>query len=275
MLKRLAGCTDGFGCTDPTEHINLRDAMPALFEQMRSKLLAYGRTLYQTDYAEPGTTGPSSCLTGAEAHALYVGHSTCIRGIPGIYNPSLPSCDPTTPKFYEGPMCFKDGEKPYIPPIPAPPPPPPPAPTQRPMAICRDSGCQLCLTTVGGTHDPIKLSRCNLTADRNWGYNHASDHPQWALWLPTLAFIKVDERQGGPSHNVSLACAAGDVYVNPSNRGSGQTVQGFYMINASTTATTRAVQLASSACPNRCLTDSEDGPKLAPCSGLSPWILSY
>ena len=46
---------------DPTEHVNLKASEPALFESMRQKLLAEGKTLYQTNYAEPGT-GPVKAL---------------------------------------------------------------------------------------------------------------------------------------------------------------------------------------------------------------------
>ena len=46
---------------DPTEHVNLKASEPALFEPMRQKLLAEGKTLYQTNYAEPGT-GPVKAL---------------------------------------------------------------------------------------------------------------------------------------------------------------------------------------------------------------------
>ena len=38
--------------------------MPELFESLRRKLIAAGRTLYQTAYAEPGT---EACLNGSQA----------------------------------------------------------------------------------------------------------------------------------------------------------------------------------------------------------------
>ena len=50
-----------FGRQDPTEHVNLKVSEPALFESMRQKLLAAGKTLYQTNYGEPGT-GPVKAL---------------------------------------------------------------------------------------------------------------------------------------------------------------------------------------------------------------------
>ena len=87
---------------DPTEHINLKAAMPALWSSMLARLLAQGKTVYQTDYAEPGT---ESCFTGAQAARYYVGHQTCIEGGPG-YHPSLPTCNSSTPRKYLGPMCF-------------------------------------------------------------------------------------------------------------------------------------------------------------------------
>ena len=59
---------------DPTEHVNLKDSLPDVWTQMLSKLNAHGKTVYQTDYAEPNTT---ECFTGAQAAAYYVGHNTC------------------------------------------------------------------------------------------------------------------------------------------------------------------------------------------------------
>ena len=68
-----AGCLyDIYG--DPTEHVNLKDSKPALWSTMLNKLLEHGKTVYQTDYAEPGT---ASCLTGEQAARYYVGHNTC------------------------------------------------------------------------------------------------------------------------------------------------------------------------------------------------------
>ena len=62
---------------DPTEHANLKDTLPGVYAAMLSKLLAHGRTVFQTDYKEPGT---DQCFTGAQAAAYYVGHNTCIKG---------------------------------------------------------------------------------------------------------------------------------------------------------------------------------------------------
>ena len=98
-------CADG--ClynifTDPTEHLNLKTSMPKLWNSMLAKLLSYGKTVYQTDYPEPGT---SNCFTGAQAAKYYVGHNTCIKGGPG-YRPSLDSCNSSVPRKYLGPMCF-------------------------------------------------------------------------------------------------------------------------------------------------------------------------
>ena len=78
---------------DPTEHVNLKDTMPSVYTAMMAKLMAHGKTVYQTDYSEPGTEG--NCLTGAQARALYAGRNTCIEGSPG-YNPSYPRCNGST-----------------------------------------------------------------------------------------------------------------------------------------------------------------------------------
>jgi arylsulfatase I/J len=88
---------------DPTEHHNVKDAEPAVWKMMLGKLLAAGKTLYQTDYGEPGVT----CISGEQAAKMYVGHNTCIKNVPG-YNPSWSKCDPSVPRKYLGPMCFKD-----------------------------------------------------------------------------------------------------------------------------------------------------------------------
>ena len=250
---------------DPTEHINLKDTMPALFESMRLKLLAHGRTLYQTAYAEPGTTDKeTNCLTGAEARALYVGHNTCVQGSAG-YNPSLPGCDEAAPKYYLGPMCFKDGEKPHVPP----PPPPPPG-----FTICKDSGCTRCLTTNGSTWAAMVLGHCTAAAEKSWSTANTQTHagpPQiWAQWLPTFAFIKVDERSGNAS------CAVGDVFVNPDEPRQGRTSQGFTIVNASSSSLPAGggggggqglVRFHSTACAGLCLADDgESGVRLAPCN---------
>ena len=64
---------------DPTEHVNLKQAMPTLWASMLAKLVAHGQTVYQTAYAEPGT---EQCLTGPQAADLYVGHNTCPQNSP-------------------------------------------------------------------------------------------------------------------------------------------------------------------------------------------------
>ena len=120
---------------DPTEHANLKDTLPDVYTAMLRKLLAHGRTVFQTDYKEPGT---DQCFTGTQAASYYVGHNTCIKGGPG-YKPSLPSCDATRKQLYLGPMCFK-----HLPPVPPPPPPPllvtiAPATAQQP--ICEPVPC--------------------------------------------------------------------------------------------------------------------------------------
>jgi hypothetical protein len=182
-------------------------------------------------------------------------------------------------------MCFKDGEKPHIPPPPAPPP---------SLAICRDPGCQRCLTTLGETWGDIRLGPCAISADKHWGYVAGSAHPRWVAWLPTSAFIKLDERQAGPDHNVSRACAVGKVFVNPADPpGSKGTSQGFSIVASASASASSAttlpregggggyvapggVQLVSSACPGQCLTDDGSqggGVQLGDCSAVSPWTV--
>lgn len=247
---------------DPTEHRNLKFTLPELYEELREKLLALGKTLYQTDYAEPGTTdAEKNCISGPEARALYVGHNTCIRGGPG-YHPSLPSCDETTPRYYLGPMCFKDGEKPIIPP----PPPPPPA-----LTICHDRDCTKCLATDGETWGALSVSACSASCERRWGFPSDSPQGTWIAWLPTSAFIKLDER---PAHggNLTTACRAGKVFVNPQDPPHGITSQGFSISNW-TTAHSGVIQLRSSACEGYCLAEVDGQIALAPCAVASTWTV--
>ena len=107
--------------------------MPAMWAPMIKKLVEYGRTVYQTAYAEPGT---AVCLTGPQAAAYYAGHNICIEGGPG-YHPSLPGkCNESIPRKYLGPVCFHT--LPPLPPLPPPPPtPPPPSPPSPSMALAR------------------------------------------------------------------------------------------------------------------------------------------
>lgn len=104
----FTSCVDG--ClfdivADPTEHANRRAAEPAVWAAMVAKLLAASKTLYQTDYAEPGA---DHCITGEQARRYYRGHNTCDFGGPG-FRPSRPGeCDETVERPYLGPMCFKE-----------------------------------------------------------------------------------------------------------------------------------------------------------------------
>lgn len=143
---------------DPTEHINVRDAMPDVWKSMLSKLLAHGKTVYQTDYAEPGT---DACLTGAQAASYYVGHNTCPPNSPS-YNPSGDKCDSTILRPYLGPMCFHN-----LPPVPPTPPAPPPAPALPMVSIAPAAGSG-CLLTKGATFDPIVLGKCDPVGTKHW-----------------------------------------------------------------------------------------------------------
>jgi hypothetical protein len=87
---------------DPTEHHDLQLSEPALFESLRQKRLEEGKSIYQTDYAEPGT---AACLNGSQARNLYRNVD-----VNGTQTPFL------------GPMCFS-----VLPPVP-----PPPQPSDHP-----------------------------------------------------------------------------------------------------------------------------------------------
>jgi hypothetical protein len=161
-------------------------------------------------------------------------------------------------------MCFKDGEKPRIPP----PPPPPPG-----LTICKDSGCTGCLGTNGATWGPVTLGGCDAASEKHWGVA-AWREQRWLQWLPTFAFLKLDER---PAHggNVSIACGAGSVFVNPQEPARGPAAQGFTITNVSAGGR-GAVRFDSTGCPGLCLNladGGEGGMKLAPCPHSSPWVI--
>ena len=123
---------------------------------MRLKLLASGKTLYQTNYAEPGTGpvkaadaqgggGDGLCITGQQARALY----------------TAPNIDGVE-KAFLGPMCFKEGQ---VPPLPPPPPPPPPGFR---LALTGGVGC---LTSQGQLKAPITLSsHCASNDTKKWHF---------------------------------------------------------------------------------------------------------
>ena len=93
-------------------------------------------------------------------------------------------------------------------------------------------------------------------------------------WLPTLAYIKLDERAGGGGGNITLDCAAGRVFANPTQPAKGPTHQGFSIENVSSVAHRGAVRFVSSACKGQCLShDGESGVELAPCAQASPWTV--
>lgn len=254
--ENAAPCTAG--CVydiiaDPAERVNLKATLPALWASMLAKLLAAGRTVYQTDFAEPGA---DSCFTKQQARAYYVGHNTCIPGSPG-FNPSLPACNDSVLRQYEGPMCFH--ALPPVPappgpgPAPAPPSPAPPAPLFALELVSTSGGGSGCLVTNGSRMDPMTIGDCSGDA-AHW----TTDPTRGGGWLRWMAapgaqgvYAKVDMRgvvnKGG---NATAGCARGMAYVNPDEgRKPGPTTQGFAIQNS----TTGAVRLASSLCPGRCL----------------------
>ena len=217
--------------------------MPQVYKAMLAKLLAAGKTLYQTDYAEPGA---DKCITGEQASRYYVGHNKCIYGHPG-YQPSLPApaCDEKIPRLYLGPMCFKT-----LPPIPGPPPTPAPSPTLTlcaPGTACAAGKGHKCLVTSGEEKSPLTLGVCT-PSKAGWRAN-PSEYG-WVEWADSggraLGFIKLNETTRGRD-GLKALCDRGEVYLNPvEGQGHGPTVQGFSMHNSTTTP--GAIDLLSSIC---------------------------
>jgi hypothetical protein len=56
-LMAIVACTFLVGSV---EHVNLKNSLPDVYESMRKRLLVHGKTLYQTNYAEPGTGARST-----------------------------------------------------------------------------------------------------------------------------------------------------------------------------------------------------------------------
>ena len=77
---------------DPSEHVDLRVSMPALFALMHARLMVLARSTYQTAYIQPGI----KCLEPEQAKTYYKG--------------------------FRGPPCFNTSDFPVVPT-------PPPAPS--------------------------------------------------------------------------------------------------------------------------------------------------
>lgn len=75
--------------SDPTEHFNLRDSLPGVFQSLRTLLAQRGATMFQTNHTAPNLT----CITAQESYRYY--------------------------RHFDGPRCFQQ-----VPPMPPPPPPP-------------------------------------------------------------------------------------------------------------------------------------------------------
>jgi hypothetical protein len=233
--------------------------MPQLFESLRLKLLAQGRTLYQTDYAEPGT---EACLNGTQARSLYRGVD--VNG---------------TETAFLGPMCFTK-----LPPVPPPlPPPPPPVAFALHLATSEAGdhvlGGEWCLVGEAQLKKPITLSSsCAGVTPKQWSLiaqdarsltaeeatlevegraaagisataprNEATS--RWLTWGDTPPFYaKVNEGVRGS------ACQAGQVYMNPDEGSVAH--QGFSVVAVAMGqggGDGGAVQLASSLCSGLCL----------------------
>ena len=245
--------------SDPTEHVNLKESLPALFESMRTKLLAHGKTLYQTNYAEPGTGpvkaagaggggGGGKCITGPEAREIY--SALDVHG---------------NDKAFLGPMCFQAGHMP--------PPPPPPPPGFR-LTLAGGSSC---LISNGKSKAPITLSKSCTAADKRWHFvtpSVATDSAvtdSWLAWEGQAAapvFVKVNE-------TAQPACKLGYVYSNPVETAG---KQGFAAKAVAQEEGEDLVQLVSSLCPGMCLSVLAAGSggqalaaaaHLAPCAGAS------
>jgi hypothetical protein len=261
---------------DPTEHVNLKESLPALFESMRVKLLAEGKTLYQTNYAEPGTGpvksstatgggGSGVCISGSQAREYYAALN--VQG---------------QEKAFLGPMCFKPGE---LPPLPPPPPPPPPGFR---LTLAKGAGC---LSAEGKTKSPITLSTsCGTNDTKQWHFvtphavaptdSAASDSVAvlgpWLAWEgqgPTSPFFAKVNESAGP------ACKLGYIYSNPDEPASGATSQGFTAKavrreeqDGGSTAAAEVIQLVSSSCPGMCLSVEQEvgGESAAPMAHLAP-----
>ena len=254
---------------DPTEHVNLKHSMPEMWKTMLAKLLAAGKTLYQTAYSEPGA---DKCITGEQAAKYYVGHNKCIYGHPG-YQPSLPApaCDETIPRLYLGPMCFKT-LPPGIPPTPA------PSPVLTLCAPgttkCAEGQDQKCLVTSGRMKAPLTLGACHVSK-KGWRANGAMSG--WVEWVDARGpegFIKLNETAG---HGLQAMCNRGYVYLNVEGPAHGPTSQGFSIHNSTTTP--GAIDLRSSICVDgvteRCLgmRRGAESPTIMKCedSEYEPW----
>ena len=271
---------------DPTEHVNLKDTMPSVYTAMMAKLMAHGKTVYQTDYSEPGTEG--NCLTGAQARALYAGRNTCIEGSPG-YNPSYPRCngstvgrgnggnggccDPSTPVHHLGPMCFKT--LPPVPPSPGPPPPPPPVPPSPAFSLAA-AGNAGCLIGPDQQFAPLALGGC--AGGKRWSTNSKYGQGAWVAW-DAKWFAKIDLQ--GSNLNGTDGCKRGEVYLNDAESRKGRTSQGFTVKALPGATAGGAVQLASSLCPGLCLgfpkratPDAGDSPKAIACAAAAPWTMA-
>lgn len=263
---------------DPTEHVNLKDSLPDVWTQMLSKLNAHGKTVYQTDYAEPNTT---ECFTGAQAAAYYVGHNTCLPNSPS-YNPSGSNCDASQPRLYLGPMCFN--KLPPIPNVPPAPPPAPPAPAPPATVLSIVSDGQVpsvsCMVTTGTEFAPMTLGSCD--AAKQWV--SVPEMNSWTAWSHAgvaKMYMKVSEKD--ESGGAAEACKRGQSYVNANeSKSGGPTSQGF-AIKALGAGANDGVQLVSSLCSGMCLgyphgtgAPPQRGamPKVMECSSVLPFYES-
>lgn len=266
----VAGCLYDIQA-DPTEHVDLSRRLPAVFESMRLKLLAAGKTLYQTDYAEPGTGpatsgGEGTCISGPQARAYYTALN--VQG---------------QEKAFIGPMCFKAGELPPVPPVP----PPPPSPSSGfRLTLAKGTGC---LKAETKNKAPITLSTsCVTNATKRWNFVTPKDKDgavvvaaavaEQAAWLalavmsssPFFAKVNTSHESAG------TACKLGYVYTNSNEQAPKN--QGFVVQAVShTELSVNVVKLVSSLCPGMCLSAEQDAEAahLAPCATAAEFKIEF
>jgi len=123
----------------------------------------------------------------------------------------------------------------------------------------------------------------------------SSQFPTFIAWLPSAAYMKLDERSGPGKQNITQDCQVGAVFVNPTESSkSSPTSQGFAacppaaaagqwpcaaIANTSSGAAVKLRLTFSAqhsqypeACNGLCLDDDgEEGVKLAPCAKAAVW----
>lgn len=185
---------------DPEERDDLREAEPAVFQQLYNRLLEVGLGVYQTDYTD---VDQKTCLTGAQMRIKYGG--------------------------YLGPSC---GVAPPVTPAPA-----PPAPA---FAILHSGRCLIpplaCAATNGDQCPPPVLSdSCGAEAMR-WTTGTGGTSGYVAVTAQGKGpqrYLKLNETSGPPPGS----CTPGYVFLNHNMGSGGPQHQGFVLSNGSLRST--------------------------------------